>query len=125
MMDITIKKIDPKIEAQKFLEYAGQKDLSKMDKKTSDELQMVITKIKQNMDMPDILMPLIQKGKMLCEKAEMPMENKPSMNGEDMSSDEGSNDMSESMPEEPKKDYSAMDAINEIKALLAKVKGED
>jgi hypothetical protein len=81
--------------------------------------------VKANMDNPEMVMPLIQKGKMLCEKAEMAMENKPAMNGEDMSEDEGLNDMSEDMPEEPKKEYKAIDAINEIKAILSKVQSEE
>lgn len=118
MIEVSIEKKDPKLEAQKFLEYVGAKDLSKMDKAVSDELQMIVKKVKANMNNPEMLMPLIMKGKMLCEKAEMAMEK----NSEDMSADEGSNDMSEDMPEAPEKEYKAMDALNEIKAILSKVK---
>jgi len=119
MIDIMIAKKDPKMEAQKFLEYVGSKDLSKMDKAIDEELSMIVKKVKENMDKPEMIMPLVMKGKMLCEKAEMEMEN----NGEDMSEDEGANDMSEDMSEDvPVKEYNAMDALNEIRAIVSKVK---
>jgi len=121
MIDIMIKKMDPRMEAQKFLEYVGAKDLSKMDKAIANELQMIVKKIKTSMDNPEILMPLIAKGKMLCEHGEMAMEK----GGEDMSADM-SEDMSEMASEEPVEkspmEYNAQDALNEIKAILAKVK---
>ncbi len=114
MIDIMIAKKDPKMEAQKFLEYVGSKDLSKMDKAIADELSMIVKKVKENMDKPEMIMPLVMKGKMLFEKAEMEMEDE----GEDMSEDEGE-DVSEDMPE---KEFNAMDALNEIRAIVSKVK---
>jgi hypothetical protein len=44
MIGIVIEKKDPKMEAQKFLEYVGSKDLTKMDKAVADELQMIVKK---------------------------------------------------------------------------------
>ena len=122
MISVIVEKKDPRMEAEKFLEYVGSKDLTTMDKAIADELSSIVKQVKANMDKPDMIMPLIMKGKMLCEKAEMAMEKE----GEDMSEDEGKNDMSEMAPEKPEEkspmDYKAQDAINEIKAILAKIK---
>jgi hypothetical protein len=122
MISVIVEKKDPRMEAQKFLEYVGSKDLTKMDKAIADELSSIVKQVKENMDKPDMIMPLIMKGKMIFQKAEMAMEKE----GEDMSEDEGKDDMSEMAPEKPEEkspmDYKAMDAINEIKAILAKVK---
>ncbi len=122
MISVIVEKKDPRMEAQKFLEYVGSKDLTKMDKAIADELSSIVKQVKENMDKPDMIMPLIMKGKMIFQKAEMAMKKE----GEDMSEDEGKDDMSEMAPEKPEEkspmDYKAMDAINEIKAILAKVK---
>ena len=116
-----IEKKDPKMEAQKFLEYVGSKDLTKMDKAIADELQMIVKKVKANMDNPEMVMPLVQKGMMLCKKAEEGMEMEKPMAEMENEQADVEEDKSE-YSQEPKKEYKAIDAINEIKAILGKVK---
>ncbi len=109
---------DPKMMAQMFLEKVGAMDLAELEPAKADELKKIVSEVKANMDKPEMIMPLIAKGKaLMMPSVEVSIEVEKEE--EEMPEKE---DASEEMP---KKDYSAMDAINEIKALLAKVKEED
>lgn len=119
-----IEKKDPRVEIQKFLEYVGQKDLTKMDKAVADELQKIVKDVKSNMDKPEVVMPLIQKGMMLCKKAEEGMNMEKPMAEMENEQADVEEDKSE-YSQEPKKEYKAIDAINEIKAILSKVQSEE
>ena len=108
---------DPKMMAQMFLEKVGMMDLAKLEPAKADELKKIVSEVKANMDKPDMIMPLIAKGKALM-MPPVAISVEVSKEEDDSSEEDTSEDM-------PKKEYSAMDAINEIKALLAKVKEED
>lgn len=114
MIEIMIEKKNPKMMAMKFLEECGNMDYSKMDEAKANELQKIVKEVKMNMDKPEMLLPLVMKGKEIMASVE-----KPKMEMED--EEDMSEDTSEDMPE-PKQEYKAMDALNEIKAILAKVK---
>jgi len=111
MIEVMIEKKDPRMMVQMFLEKVGQMDMTKLEAEKADELKKIIAEVKANMDNPEKVLPLIMKGKMLLEaKPEEP----------EMEEEEDEEEMPEK--EMPEKEYKAMDALNEIKAILAKVK---
>ena len=108
---------DPKMMAQMFLEKVGAMDLAELEPAKADELKKIVSEVKANMDKPEMIMPLIAKAKtLMMPSVEVSIE---------VQKEEEMPEKEDASKEMPKKDYSAMDAINEIKALLAKVKEED
>jgi hypothetical protein len=113
MIGMIVEKKDPKMMAQMFLEKVGMMDMSKLEPEKADALKKVIADVKANMDKPDMLMPLLMKGKeLMAPKVEVSVE----IEKEEPETEDEAPEM------EDKKEYKAIDAINEIKAILGKVK---